>query len=118
MGSIVFEEDYFGLSKYVYNLTFSEDFTEIFRGVRHGFNRKGELMDSESHQTGGLTAYEYIIHHEIAPKTFDMRCQVIQQESYIENIDNMIIFYSMNEDQFKDNKEQLKIIRDSNETAI
>ena len=49
VGSIVFDSDYFGLSKYVYNLTFSEDYTEILQGVRDGFNRKGELIDSESH---------------------------------------------------------------------
>lgn len=118
MGTIAFEKDYFGLSKYIYNLTFSEDYVEILQGVRHGFNRKGELMDSESHETGGLTAYEYIIHHEVAPKTYDLGCKVIQQAFYIQNVDNMIIYYSMDESLYKNKTEQIKIIRDSNETAI
>ena len=38
LGTVNFGSPYFGLSKYVYNLTFSEDFTEIIEGVRYGYN--------------------------------------------------------------------------------
>ena len=39
IGNVNFDESpYFGLSRYTYNLTFSEDFTEIIEGVRYGYN--------------------------------------------------------------------------------
>ena len=38
VGTCNFPSPYFGLSKYVYNLTFSKDFTEIEEGIRHGYD--------------------------------------------------------------------------------
>ena len=119
VGTTAFEKDYFGLGKYIYNLTFSEDFTEIFSGVRHGFDRNGKLMDSESHETGGLTAYEYIIQHDVPPYIFKLNCQVIRQRSYFEGIDNLIVYYKLDSSQQTyEPSTKVAIIRDSNETSI
>ena len=37
-GAVKFPSPYFGLSSYVYDLTFSEDFTEIASGIRYGYD--------------------------------------------------------------------------------
>ena len=69
-GYIVFQSPYFGLSQYFYNLTFRDDFLDISEGVRQGFNTDGVITDTETHQTGGLVAYEYIVNHETPPLKF------------------------------------------------
>jgi len=48
-GAVEFPSPYFGLSKYVYDLKFSEDFTEILEGMRYGYDVEGNLRDEESH---------------------------------------------------------------------
>jgi len=73
-GDIVFDSLYFGLSKYFYNLTFTDDFIEISHGIRQGFNKDGVLTDTETHHTGGLVAYEHIISHETNPLKFELDC--------------------------------------------
>ena len=121
IGSAKFPSPYFGLSKYVYNLTFSKDFTEIEEGIRHGYDTTGKLTDSETHQTGGLTAYEYIIEHKVKPFRLDLECQAIRQKDFINEIDNMLIYYTIDKEKFEqdqDHNMKLKIIRDSNETSL
>lgn len=73
-GYAVFDSTYFGLSKYFYNLTFSDDFVEISEGVRQGFDTDGVITDTETHQTGGLVAYEYIVSHVTPPLKFELAC--------------------------------------------
>lgn len=105
---------YFGLSKYVYDLTFNEDFTEIEDGVRYGYNTEGVLTDEESHYTGGLIAYEYIIHHEVKPTVFNLKCQALRQKSYTENYDNLIAYYNLDIEDFREENDfnrKLKLIR-------
>lgn len=122
-GAVEFGSPYFGLSSYVYDLTFSEDLTEIAEGIRYGIDTNGKTRDTEPHFTGGLVAYEYIIHHEVKPYVFNLSCQSIRQKSYLDNMDNLIGYYTM-EKTSKNNSYDLepgtmiKLIRDSNETSF
>ena len=122
-GAVEFGSPYFGLSKYVYDLIFGEDFTEIVQGIRYGYDTDGKVRDTEPHETGGLVAYEYIIHHEVKPYQFDLSCQAMRQKSYLDNMDNLIAYYAMDFTN-KNNSYNLeegaiiKLIRDSNETSF
>lgn len=96
-GTVVFPLPYFGLSSYFYNLTFSKDFLEIEDGYRTGYDTQGVLDSTESHHTGGLVAYEYIISHESNPFEFDLDCYSIREKSYYQNIDNVILYFALKE---------------------
>ena len=89
--------------------------------MRYGYNTEGVLTDEESHHTGGLVSYEYIIHHDVKPTLFKLKCQALRQKSYTENYDNLIAYYNLELKDIQEEKEEfnkkLKLIRNQNETS-
>lgn len=55
------------------------------------------------------------------PAIFNLQCQAIRQKSYIDNIDNLVVYYTMDVDSQEhsfDTESKMKLIRDSNETSF